>query len=557
MKKNINVLTNPMWYIMAILSVIRVILGVKLGIWFPAGQVWDDRLMVVYATLSEHFSKPEYYSLLKDMSFPVFLRLSAYIHIPYAAILGILWIMAALFVFSLVYRLSGKKWISFAFYIYVLFFPQAFEVWIGTRFYRNAIIGPFVIVTLVLMIKLVINAICPGKGWLRDLILLGLFFSFTYYIKEDGIWLIVCLLFAMIVSFICIVLKRKEIIRKALLICIPLCLFALSTLGYKAVNLKCFGVFEINTRTEGELAKFYENCYKVETQSGNQNVWLPMEAMEKVFAASKTLASYPEVFQDFATSLWAEGDNYANPLKGDISAWAFRESLYYTGNFTSEKDVQILFKQVNEELDEAFKNGTLKKSNKLQILPSTIGYSREEIKKVIEYGFEGLKGAVLLKGYNFSIPTMSEEEIVENLEIVDRAVVYTNTPYLEDYSEQSRISASIVPIIVSISKVYRILNPVLFVLTVLIIIFELAKVIINVCRRRTNKLRRKSLWYSFAAFVFLGVGFIFSFAISWFSAFTFSDGFNMTILNFYNAALPGILMFAYFFALMCGKSELE
>ena len=74
---------------LGILALIRIVLGVMLGIWFPAGQIWDDRLMVSYMSLSEHFKGPLYYSLVKDMGWPVLVNLFSRTRLPYAAFTGI------------------------------------------------------------------------------------------------------------------------------------------------------------------------------------------------------------------------------------------------------------------------------------------------------------------------------------------------------------------------------------------------------------------------------------------------------------------------------------
>ena len=49
--------------------------------------------------------------------------------------------------------------------------------------------------------------------------------------------------------------------------------------------------------------------------------------------------------------------------------------------------------------------------------------------------------------------------------------------------------------------------------------------------------------------MFVGIAVCYAFSISWFSSFVFTEVVNMTVLNFYNIALPGLLFFAYTFAI--------
>ena len=140
---------------MCILAILRIGLGVMLGIWYPAAQFWDDQLMVSYMDIAEHFNSPLYYSLVKDMGWPVLVSVFSHTGLPYAVLTGILWDAAAFSVLYLFKRLfKGNKAIMMAGYVYVLFMPQAFDVWSGTRFYRNSAIAPFVIISLVFVIVL-------------------------------------------------------------------------------------------------------------------------------------------------------------------------------------------------------------------------------------------------------------------------------------------------------------------------------------------------------------------------------------------------------------------
>ena len=49
--------------------------------------------------------------------------------------------------------------------------------------------------------------------------------------------------------------------------------------------------------------------------------------------------------------------------------------------------------------------------------------------------------------------------------------------------------------------------------------------------------------------MFVGVALCYAFSISWFSTFVLTESVNMTVLNFYNIALPGLLFLAYTFAI--------
>lgn len=552
--------------VMVLLSMLRVFLSIRVGVWFPAAQLWDDNLMMEYTALKIHFLHPVYYSLVKTMSFPFLLNAFSYTKLPYTVLLGLIWVVAAFFVYFLLKKLfDGKLWISFAGFVYVLFMPQAFDVWSGTRLYRTAVIAPFVIISISLMIHMILDARKFFLKRLFKLVALGLGFSFTFYLKEDGIWLLACLIFATVTAVVYGVTnpdykgKAKKIILKGISLFIPLFVFLLVTLAYKAVNYRFFGVFEVNTRTDSEYGEFIEKVYSVESDDRSLYVWTPTDAIQKVFDASATLSSHPELLNAVMTTPWYDNDIVNNPIQGDHFAWIFRDCLASNGMFESEAQVQLFLKTVNAELDESFKNGTLKKqSNVINILGSTGGYTREEVKGLRDDVVSAFMGAVFLKGYLPGLGHVSEDEILDNYSIIDTAIKYTHLGYLEDYSKQSDISASMEGALISMFYVYKVINGILLLLTVGIVIFEFIKFFVSVkSLERFVQKRYNILLGAMASLIFLGIGLLYSFFIGWFSAFLFGDGINMTILNFYNVALPSLCMFAYIFALWAVTKEIK
>lgn len=542
-------------FALGIPAAVRTILSVLLGVWFPAGQIWDDSLVMEYADFAGHFGTPNRSSLLKTMGYPLFLKAVSVSGIPYTIVLGLIWTAAALFVFSLVRRLAGGKRLpAYAAYLYVLFLPQAFDFWSGTRMYRNGMIAPFVLMTFSLLLHVVADAFSGEGRRVLHIVLLGLFFSYTYYLKEDGLWLMACLLFGLITAGILFAVRNRRaagtVAKRAFLLALPLVIWAVVTAGYKAVNDKYFGVFETNTRTEGEYGKFMEYVYKVDSPNRSLYVWASFDAIDSVFAASPALSSHPELLEAIHNTGWAEELPAGHEIPGDHFAFALREEMYELGMFTSEAAFQQFFKQVNGELKAAFVRGTLKKADRIQLLASTGGYTREEVQSLFPLVSESFKGAVLLKEYRLGLGDVSDWEIENLSATVSFAKSMTHISYLDDYSgvkeRSDRTASALQPLL----AVYRVLNVLLFMLLAAGILLEAVYYFSHLKTLRTmTGVRVKIMLQTFGAFVFLGISVCYAFSISWFSAFCYAGGVNMTILNFYNIALPGLLAFAYIFIL--------
>lgn len=413
------------WDLIVILvaSLMRIYLGNILGIWFLTNNPHDDGLLVNYADLETHFITqdfPKNLLMVKEMMFSFFLNVVHWTGLSYSLILSLLWIFAAVLVRRFMgYITSNKIYLLFS-YIFVLFAPVAFDSLTGTRLYRNSIIAPFVLITFTLMLMLLIylikNANKSIKGALGIATILGMFFSFTAYIKEDGIWILACMILVTIVCLSVVVIRYKNNKRKllawAITICLPLMIFGTFTNIYKCINYHYYGVYATNTRTSAELGKFVKYIYKVDSDNRTDEIWTPTDAIEKIFLSSETLQKYPEVWTNIVNTPWLGGGTiYETPIQGEFITWVIRDALVEADLWKSEKQVNDMFKQVNKEVDNAFKVGKLKKDKKFQLVSSTGGRSFSEISSLWKPMYKQYLSAVFLKEYEEGgvLPTVKEE----------------------------------------------------------------------------------------------------------------------------------------------------
>lgn len=101
--------------------------------------------------------------------------------------------------------------------------------------------------------------------------------------------------------------------------------------------------------------------------------------------ASPTLQSRQDLFENWTHSPWAQENLEKNPLNGDTNAWSLRDALAASGLYGDEESTADFFHKVNSELEEAFENGDLNKSDKIFISNYAVGRSIDEI-----YSLNGL-----------------------------------------------------------------------------------------------------------------------------------------------------------------------
>lgn len=548
---------RPLYIFMLSGALVRILLSHYLGNIFMADQLFDDVLLFSYSAVRSHFMEPTVLSMAKTMVFPLFLDLVAVSGIPYDICLSGLYIFASLTLFLVLRKVFRKETPAIFGYFYFLFIPTAFDAWCGLRIYRNAIFPPMTLIFFSLLIYAVFIAWRPEKlNVVRSLLFelfLGIVFSVNYYIREDGIWLLVCLTVFQAAALSGILFRKDRetclsaAVKKALLLALPLVVFFGATHFSKKVNEHFFGAYEIETRTSGEQGKFAENLYRMDSDGRSASVWTPTDVIDRAFEVSETLRSVPGLHDAILHCADADGDMYAHPITGDRIQWVLKEAMLQTGAFESEGVSEALFRRVNEELEAAYKDGRLKESDRIQLLPSSGGFTIDEILGLRREMWYGFKGCVMMTGGLPGLQTPNAAERQANASATDFAARVTNDERLLDIEKTALTEAELKvnQVLSVLCKIYGVISLCLFSLAVIAAVWGFVRLF----RKEEKNLRRELLlWLGLCAF--LGIGVVYLFGISWFTHFIWGDGpVNTVILNFYLAALPVLWLISDLFAM--------
>ena len=554
--KKINFKKEYFVYIFFIFCcILRIIFGEFISVSAVVDAGVDDYLMLLYSDFS-HFINKNPYSLVKNMSYPVFLFLVDKIGIRYSIFISLYWCLTALFVFFAISKITKNNFIRVLSYIYVLFMPIGYNVSVGMRVYRNSIIVPSVLITIsiaALLFMDIKNKILDKK-FIFKLVLLGIFFTFTYYIKEDGLWIYCCLIFFILFSIVYYLFCTKNIKRdiKILFILVPIILFYLLTFCYKRVNKHYFGVYEINTRTEGELGKFVNNIYKIDSNDKSIICWAPYDSIEKAYNASETFKSNKNLFESIVSteSYDLKGDIKENPIRGDFLSWVLRFELVKNSMWTSEVEVSELFKKINNELDLAFKNGTLKRSKKLQIISSSGGYSIDEIKKLFPIISDSFKSVIFFDGFRHQILNKRMMMSLNDKSVYDEALdLFSKKLNMNEIKNENfdNSNEKVMKVLKFLYIIYGILNTILFINFIFVTIFNIYVFIKNKFKLNENK----NLILTISNIIFFVIILVYTFAISWFIYFLCDiEKYNFNYIIFYNLASHSFFTFIYLFSLI-------
>lgn len=534
--------------VMIFLCCLRIYFGNMVGNFFASEQGADDALMINYSFLKSHFHFSNSYSLVKTMSYPLFLKFCYVTHINYTLMVSLVWIFTAFIYYFLFKKIFHNKILEIFSFCYILFFPTAFELWVGTRIYRNAIIAPFVLITFGLLFLNLYDIVSKNTNIfflaVRSIIL-GIFFTFTYYIKEDGLWILACLLFfSVIATFFCIFKKKRKMnklenIQCIICLVIPFMIFFVGTVTYKSINNHYFGVKEIQTRTDGELGDFTSYVYQVDSSKQTPYVWAPADSIKKIIEVSPTLKKYPQITNDLLES---------TPIYGDFLTWNLRASLQNNNLWTSEKDVDNLFRQINEEIKSAFDEGKLKKSSKFQPFSDAGGRNWNEMLELLPLVHTCYYNAIILQNYN---PGAAIGNTVDPI-VAQKASIVTRIDYLTNYSSRKNSNLEKTNLLIKkIFLMYSIINCLCFCMSIFMVVFSLVRLLKQKNKKDWSIREEKILWIDIIIIALFAISFAYTFSISWFAEFVLNrlTVSNETILIFYSIALPSILGIIYLLTL--------
>ena len=210
--------THSLFIVGALLLLFRILLGRFVGMWFYPIMYHDDALLIRYADFHNHFIEqtlPFNDALLKNIGFSLFLNLVNWSTLQYVEIIAILWGLAAILsvlLFTKVTEVNDRK-VHLLIYTFVLFAPVAFDSWCGSRLYRSSAMTPLYFIVLnmlaILFVQFFKNLKIHPVKFIAFQIILGLIFTLTFYIKEDGIWLLACLVAVFVLCFGKIIIQKN------------------------------------------------------------------------------------------------------------------------------------------------------------------------------------------------------------------------------------------------------------------------------------------------------------------------------------------------------------
>lgn len=399
-----------LWLVLAVLTIIRMGFFTRAPYFYEPYSGYDDSNLLQLADSLLHtgwMGAYSYVTLIKGVSFPLFIVIANWLYMPYGFALGLYYVLSAGVFCRALYKIVRRSWLAAVCYLWLIYSPISFGH-ISSRVYRNAILFPAVVHTagcLLMAYDLRGERLACQLPWV---LWSGLSFAFFYYIREDSMWMLPLMAACMVICAVWTLWfsgwKRQTAAIRCLVYLIPICVFLLSNVGYKAVNRHFYGVGVINDRVGGAFARLMGNIMRVrDVEKTDRNIWISENQLEQVVDACPSLSADKQMYMDAYRS-WARSDG----VPGDHSVWAFREALNALGYYDSAQTVEEFCAQANRELMEAVKSGVLAFEPAIYFTTRSRGVYPEEIPGFLVKSMKNLFDVVTFKDTNFSLYATGE-----------------------------------------------------------------------------------------------------------------------------------------------------
>lgn len=365
MKDKIINLTKKNVFIIALIlaAVVKQLLVVGLPIYAIPAAACDDQLMKnwAYSIAVGDWTGPfNAYTFMKEPGFSLFLAICYRLHLPFIFTVTLGYSVACGVFSAALNKIFSSKVFSYIIYIVLLFSPLSYSLYTLQRVYRN---GLGVVLTLLIFGGIVhmYFSVLEEKQWKLVLwsCITGLSLGYLWITKSDTIWVMPFVLVVTVVMFIMLLKKRRNVksIPRYLCLIIPFLGIFLFTNIVEFCNVQRYGYASV----EYYGAALYDMTH-VKTEALIDKVGLSRETLNKLYEVSPTLAGVEEEVEE---AMDKNSMYDTHPEDGEVEdgwiGWALLAGFNDADVYESCESANEFYKNVYEELEKAFSEGSLEK----------------------------------------------------------------------------------------------------------------------------------------------------------------------------------------------------
>ena len=450
--------------ILILLLIIKLIIVQVQPISSKYNMIYDDQLMVEQANsivsgnwLGEYNSK----TLTKGVVTPIFIALMYILHIPFLIGKEIFYGIACIVFVLIISKKIKSKVALILMYIVILINPVEYSAQLS-RVYRDGIYIALILYLLAFLIGIFINRKENGKKQVKYFVGLGIAFSATYLCREETIWLLPCILIVTLVTII-----PNYLNKKILLYLIPIMITVILINLICILNYKYYGVYTLNQYWGKAFQSAYGALLRVKPEKEIERVPITRETMNRLYEVSPRFAELKDFLEGEEGNDWRNiGITIEGEMTGAYVQWALMDAVESLGYYENAEKAEKYYIELANEINQLCDEGKIECRTKKLVSNSCYFNLKDIIGNIFkmpdtikyQYSLEDISMMVINPGQVVGADLEKNKDVFEKM---TNQPIVTLGHYLK---ENNRLRIKIIEIV---EKIYKLVNPYLFYISIL------------------------------------------------------------------------------------------
>ena len=410
-------------------------------------------------------------TLTKGPGAPLFIAISNCLGLSLTQAQFLLYLGAVILLVCVLKKVIKNDFIRLIIFTVVLFNPIIYSTQL-LRVYRDNIYSSFLIYVIAFAFGIFFNYKEKVTKILPYMIGFGIFTTWMAITREETIWISPFIIGSFVITSLFIIFDKNCLnkVKKILLYLIPIGMYLITIFIICLLNKIAYGEFIRIENKSSSYKKFIKAVSSVDVEKPILSVPLPKEAREKLYEVSPSFAElkdYLENNEDFIIQGKVDGE-----IEEGWLLWAIVSAVHEKEYDKDLKTLNNYFDKVTNEVNQAFKEGKLKKEDN----PASI-FDKENF----ELFLENIKKAFYfqVEFRNVDIKNDIDTEYLENPEVEqerrDVFVEITGNTSTNSKTYNYKLDKIKLNCLIGISKLYKILSKPVFIIGIIIYILIILK----------------------------------------------------------------------------------
>ena len=290
------------------------------------------------------------YTLIKGPGYPLFIAVVHYLGLPLLFAQQLLYSLFSVLVVVALRPLVASRWLLMVVFVLILLNPFMFMFSGVNRVMRLGLSMPLVLAVFTCMLGLVTRVRGSWKSKIMWSSGLGFFFSYLWFTREEGIWMVPSLGLTVLLFLLAdAIYSKKELLLRFLVIIWIGCVFwGLQTI-FASLNEKHYGHPVINELKSAQFSSALGSLMNIDTGKVQRKVPVSSEAQALAFSVSPTFAQLKPILEKKRSSAWPPS----------FYIWTLRSAADKGGHVDTLTDALEFYGVIGAEIHQACEAGTL------------------------------------------------------------------------------------------------------------------------------------------------------------------------------------------------------